>query len=45
MASLDTLSTFGSELSAEQLDDVDGGFFWVIVVFGIGVLVGMAIAG
>ncbi len=28
ISSLDTLSTFGSELTAEQLDDVDGGAFW-----------------
>lgn len=32
MASLDTLSTFGSELTAEQLDDVDGGLLPLIIV-------------
>lgn len=32
MASLDTLSTFGSELTAAQLDDVDGGFVMLIIV-------------
>jgi hypothetical protein len=30
MTSLDSLTTFGSELTAEQLDDVDGGMIWVL---------------
>lgn len=32
MASLDTLSAFGSELTAEQMDTVDGGIIPVLLV-------------
>ena len=38
MASLDTLSTFGSELTADQLNDVDGGL--VPLFFAIGFVIG-----
>jgi lactobin A/cerein 7B family class IIb bacteriocin len=34
MASLDTLATFGTELTAEQLEDADGGILPVLVAVG-----------
>ena len=43
MNSLDTLSAFGTELSGEQLEAVDGGILPVVVAvigFGIGYAIG-----
>jgi hypothetical protein len=42
MASIDTLSTIGTELTAEQLADADGGILPVIVAVGF-FLVGLEI--
>jgi lactobin A/cerein 7B family class IIb bacteriocin len=42
MASLDTLSAFGTELVDEQLDSVDGGIIPVVVAVG-GFLLGYAV--
>jgi len=33
MTPLDTLSAFGSELTAEQLDNIAGGLYWLPAVF------------
>ncbi|MBA3380092.1 MAG: class IIb bacteriocin, lactobin A/cerein 7B family [Chloroflexia bacterium] len=35
MTALDTLSTFGSELTAEQLDHVDGGLLPLIIALAV----------
>ena len=46
MNALDTLSTFGPELSGEQLDTVDGGLLFLLVIaggFALGYGVGYAI--
>lgn len=53
MNALDTLAAYGSELTTEQLDDVDGGLFLLImggvllagaVGFGVGYVWGEAAA-
>lgn len=35
MASLDSLSTFGSELTTEQMDSVDGGIIPALIVLNM----------
>ena len=40
MASLTTLSSIGSELTGEQLDDVDGAFLLVAGAFALGAAIG-----
>ena len=31
MNSLDTLSTFGAELTGDQMESVDGGLVWLLI--------------
>lgn len=44
MTSFDHLSSFGSELSGDQLTQVDGGILPVLIVIAVGVGFALAVA-